>query len=466
MQITRPGTGPYPADGQVVLTHYLGSLTDGTVFDANRADDQTPFAFTLGQQQVIKGWDEGFRQLRVGAHATFIVPPDLAYGERASEKIPADSTLRFEVEFVALKTSSLADLLQAEIDAADLEAGRALYTRLRAENFGDAHVSEGQLNGLGYRYLFKDNGPAALAVFQWNVEQFPDSANVYDSQGEGYVKVGDRDAALASYAKSLALDPANTNAAKFIQALQAAGEGPDALASMQQKMALDADLNRLFDEQAAGHPIDLAAFRTELDAFLTGSADADSGYALVRNFLYLAESIDLPTAVATWHSFAADPNPQIAALAAKKLRFAQELESPLELQFEAIDGRQVDLAKLRGKMVLVDFWATWCGPCIEELPNVKRVYQQYNPHGFEIIGISLDRAGDLAKLQQFVAREAMPWPQDYQERKPSEGGNSFATRFAVTGIPAMLLVDREGMIVSTNARGEKLETEVRRLLGL
>ena len=60
----------------------------------------------------------------------------------------------------------------------------------------------------------------------------------------------------------------------------------------------------------------------------------------------------------------------------------------------------------------------------------------------------------------------MPWPQDYQERKPSEGGNSFATRFAVTGIPAMLLVDREGMIVSTNARGEKLETEVRRLLGL
>ncbi|MCF3649922.1 FKBP-type peptidyl-prolyl cis-trans isomerase [Synoicihabitans lomoniglobus] len=465
IEVTRRGDGPLPQEGQVVIAHYTGTLADGTVFDTSR-DGGQPFAFTLGQRQVIKGWDEGFRLLHVGDQATLTIPPELAYGDQDRAKIPAHSTLRFEVELIALKTHALADLLRAAFESGGVDAMQAKYAELAAIDFGDAHVSEGQLNGLGYRLLFTNETAAARAVFEWNVAQFPESANVYDSLGEACVKAGDREAALANYRKSLELDPTNSNAETFIAALTAAGDGADGLALMQEKMAIESELMTVFSLQAEGEVVDLGALGGKIAAFLTKPADDAAGYALVRNYSYLVESVDLDQAVALWRSYLNSPNAAVREFATNKMRFASELEAPLELSFTAIDGREVDLAAMRGKVVLVDFWATWCGPCIEELPNVKRVYAAYHDQGFEIVGISLDRPGDLQKLTDFVAREQMTWPQQFEGKKHNEGGNAMAERFAVTGIPAMLLVDRDGMIISTNARGEKLETEVRRLLGL
>ncbi len=463
--VTHQGDGAQPQPGEVVVAHYTGTLADGTVFDSSR-DGGQPFAFTLGKNQVIKGWDEGFARLHVGDQATLVIPPALAYGDKDRPKIPANSTLHFDVELVAIKHHSLADMVGEKIDTEGLDAGRRLYAELKAGGFADAFVSEGQLNGLGYRYLMKDKNAEALAVFQWNVEQFPQSGNVYDSIGEAYVKLGDRDQALAHYRKSFELDPTNANAEHFIAALADTGRGAEAMALMQEKMALDTELNAAFENQDAGEPFDLAALGAKIEAFLAKSPDEDTGYALVRNYVYLAECWGLDEAVAAYASFADSPSAKIREFAAAKNQFAQELGHPLELSFMAIDGRAVDVAKLRGKVVLIDFWATWCGPCIAELPNVKQVYADYHERGFEIIGVSLDRAGDLQKLEDFVAREAMPWPQHYEGKKHNEGGNSIAERFAVTGIPAMLLLDKRGVIVSTNARGPKLETEVKRLLAL
>ncbi|MCC5025475.1 MAG: FKBP-type peptidyl-prolyl cis-trans isomerase [Candidatus Synoicihabitans palmerolidicus] len=446
-----------------MMAHYTGTLDDGTVFDTSR-DGGQPFAFTVGKRQVIKGWDEGFRLLQVGDHATLVIPPELAYGDKESDTIPANSRLHFEVELVGLKTPALADILKDRIDAAGVDAGRELYAEQKAGGFADAFVSEGQMNGLGYHYLFADNTEAALAVLQWNVEQFPESGNVYDSLGEAWVKAGDREAALANYRRSLELDPTNTNAEQFIAALQDATPGVDGVELMQEKMALKAELSRAWGEQGNADDTKIAELQAKVDAFLAKPIDDRTAAEIVRVMTYHLESTNLAAGVAWWRTLEASKHEAVRAMVADKLRFAQELEAPLELTYTAIDGRVVDLAKMRGKVVLVGFWAMWCGPCIAELPNLKKVYAAYHDQSFEIVGISMDNPGDLGRLKEFVMREEMPWPQQFAGKRSARHGHTLARRFAVTSIPTMLLVDRDGMIVTMNSRGEKLEQDVRRLL--
>ena len=94
--------GPRPQSGDVVVVHYTGWLTDGTKFDSSYDRDE-PFSFVLGARQVIPGWDEGIALLRKGEKAQLVIPPDLAYGNRAIGPIPPNSTLIFEVELVDIK---------------------------------------------------------------------------------------------------------------------------------------------------------------------------------------------------------------------------------------------------------------------------------------------------------------------------------------------------------------------------
>ena len=131
---------------------------------------------------------------------------------------------------------------------------------------------------------------------------------------------------------------------------------------------------------------------------------------------------------------------------------------PVELKFTAVDGKEVDLAKMRGKVVLIDFWATWCGPCVAELPNVLKAYEKLHDKGFEIVGISLDQ--DQAKLESFVKEKGMKWSQ-YFDGKGWQ--NDISSRFGIQSIPAMWLVDKKGMLVSNDVRG-KLEELVEKAL--
>ena len=124
-------------------------------------------------------------------------------------------------------------------------------------------------------------------------------------------------------------------------------------------------------------------------------------------------------------------------------------------------GKPLSLANYQGKVVLLDFWATWCPPCRAELPNVIKTYEKHHAQGFEIIGISLDKDQDREKLTSFLKEKNMTWPQYF------DGGywtNKLAVKYGVNSIPATYLLDGEGKIIGNNLRGEALETAVAKAL--
>ncbi|MEM6279418.1 MAG: TlpA disulfide reductase family protein [Verrucomicrobiota bacterium] len=131
----------------------------------------------------------------------------------------------------------------------------------------------------------------------------------------------------------------------------------------------------------------------------------------------------------------------------------------MDIQFTSTAGDEIDLTAMKDKVILVDFWATWCGPCVAEMPHVISTYEKYKEAGFEVIGISLD--SDKAALDQFVADNAMGWPQ-YFDGKGWD--NDLAKEFGITGIPATFLIGKDGKIVASNLRGNALEEAVSGLL--
>jgi thiol-disulfide isomerase/thioredoxin len=124
-----------------------------------------------------------------------------------------------------------------------------------------------------------------------------------------------------------------------------------------------------------------------------------------------------------------------------------------------VSDKPISLASFKGKYVLVDFWASWCGPCRAENPNVVKVYQKYHPKGFDILGVSLDEKKD--KWQEAIKKDNLNWMQvsDLQGWK-----NSVAVLYGVQGIPMNFLLNRDGKIIAKGLRGDDLEKKLDEVL--
>ena len=125
---------------------------------------------------------------------------------------------------------------------------------------------------------------------------------------------------------------------------------------------------------------------------------------------------------------------------------AVDFSKPLDLKFTAVDGRQVDLAQLRGKVVLIDFWATWCPPCVAISPDIAGLYKKYHDKGFEVIGVSAD--SDKQALINFVKKEGAPWPQYFETSQD----NVLLEKLGIDSFPTLWLVDKKGVVVDSNFR--------------
>ncbi|MCA9267468.1 MAG: TlpA family protein disulfide reductase [Planctomycetales bacterium] len=126
------------------------------------------------------------------------------------------------------------------------------------------------------------------------------------------------------------------------------------------------------------------------------------------------------------------------------------LGSKMDVFGVKLDGTEFDWDEYADKVVLIDFWATWCGPCVAELPNVKEAYDKYHDKGFDVIGVNLDKR--RFALDQFLAKNPLPWTQLHSE----EPEGNLADHYGISAIPFIVLVGRDGKVISTHARGREL----------
>ena len=275
--------------------------------------------------------------------------------------------------------------------------------------------------------------------------------------------------------------------AEIETAMAAANDVP---ARVREAMAYHNLSTKLADaEKAAGTgqtpAPDIAALRAAVDAFLADWPDSrTNGWLITHGYIRLEAQLRGTPKDEILKTFAQCPNSAVKEHLRRRLAFLDTVSKPIEMTFTAVDGREVDLAKLRGKVVLIDFWATWCGPCIAALPGLKTLYSKYHDKGLEVIGIALEDARlapkkdtpeqtekKLAdakkKLLDFVEKEQMPWPHYFDGKGWKTG---YTAKYYIRGVPTIFILDKDGNLAVesstfTNVEREDLEKEVKRLLG-
>lgn len=143
-----------------------------------------------------------------------------------------------------------------------------------------------------------------------------------------------------------------------------------------------------------------------------------------------------------------------------EFRTAQGSIAP-ELEFPNPDGKMMKLSDLRGKVVLIDFWASWCGPCRRENPHVVKLYNKYHSKGFEVFSVSLDN--NAGRWKEAIQKDQLIWPYHVSDLK---GWSSAAAKlYGVNSIPCTFLIDAEGRILARGLRGDELTQKLKQIFG-
>ena len=218
---------------------------------------------------------------------------------------------------------------------------------------------------------------------------------------------------------------------------------------------------------------ELKEFDTLIEKYKDQKTDATAQIVLMKAMLYLEVLDNFEKGTALVQDLKRDypdtkPGKSADAILAniEQQEAAKKIQKELVVgatfpQFEAkdLDGKPLSPANFKGKVLLIDFWATWCGPCVMELPNVIKAYEKHHDKGFEIIGVSLDQ--DETKLKNFIKDKNMTWAQ-YFDGKGWQ--NKLAQTYGIQSIPATFLLDGSGKIIGRDLRGENLEQALAKAL--
>lgn len=232
----------------------------------------------------------------------------------------------------------------------------------------------------------------------------------------------------------------------------------------EKELLADPSLSKAFREKIRWNQVDRIQSLSERERFVREVAGEFSGTSFLSHFLLeIANFSDAAHARALVDEVLKMPRSEHerAYWEGEALEMRAKLErigQPVELKFTALDGATVDLKDYLGKVVLLDFWATWCAPCVAGLPKVREIWKKQQASGFEVIGISYD--SDRKALETFIGKNSIPWPQFFSDA----GYNApLVKRFGKPGPPVYWLVGRDGRLAEISAWND-LEAKVKRLL--